>query len=322
MSSNEIQSIIDSLNLSSSHKTRHFYLTVGRPPLQFLTKTLEYDNYEEYRILKSLIGISGFVFRKKILSYLDSTKIIPNEGRIYGLSDEEVLAGLDQLKRYRTELMDKDVKSYLQTGNTCGAASLLMALNYYNHTDMTAKNEMLIHNASKSILIEGSHFSGLALQAVENNLDVEIIHSDKEMFSNNQGFFTEETYVKLMEEYRHFANQAESGGAVVTNGINIDSEYVREQLDKGKIVIMAGMLRGGVLHAIVVSGFNEKGFIVLDPLVSKKKNLSQDQFNKFIDTPIGRWGLLLSKKYGAVTKLQSDLLNFRTQAEEYLHMTH
>lgn len=82
-----------------------------------------------------------------------------------------------------------------------------------------------------------------------------------------------------------------NGGGVETQ-ISITTAFLKEQLNHGYVIVLAGMF-GEVLHAIVLCGYESDNFVVCDPLYKKQQLLPCEEIEKFMDTPIGKWCILV-----------------------------
>lgn len=316
---NDIRKEIEELKISNSYKTKHFYLTLESPRLKAIRDLLEYDNIEEYRIMKNLIGISGFIFRKKIIEYLKETKLIEKEVGIYDLDDEKILELLSKLKEYRSEFFNKDVSQYEQTGNTCGTCCLMMAEKYFLGTPALEKqNENLIHNRSKSLLMEGDVFSLLANEAINSGLETRLDHSEKEYFSNEQKYIDPTLFKRLVEEYLAGINVGEKEGLKSETGVNIDSELLEQYLNDGYIVILA-VMHNSYLHSILLTGHDSENFVVNNPLKNKKTTIDKKMVERISKTPIGSWLIAIKNNNDNIQKLMDKLPEFKNRASIYLH---
>ncbi len=301
---------------SVAKRVEHFYFAMERPYVSALARTITYDNTDEYSMLTTLVGISGYVLRRAVLTLLNDTKIILNTGAIYALDDNQVAEGLEKLHVYRKELMVKNVTPFRQsTPYTCGAASLTMILHHLELTELSVKTEHAIYEASAAKLIPGTHFSGLQKYADCHGLETQLIHSESGMFQNGNAYLDPETFSALMAEYQGFIDNC-GPCAVVRNGVPITPELITSLLNDDYLVILAGMC--GMLHAVVVSGYNQHGFVVCDPLSRKQENWSSGQMRRFSSTPIGSWLLAIRKNQSARTNLLKSLPQFEREAKGFL----
>jgi len=166
-----------------------------------------------------------------------------------------------------------------------------MVLNHFVNCELSRKQEMKIYHSSKASIVEGTHFSGIQNYADKFNLETLLVHSEKDMFSNN-GFFDKTTFSKLMSEYKSFL-VGQSKLAKVLNGTPITEEYIRSLLQDDYVVILAGALWGGVLHATLIVGYNNGNFFVFDPIGSKEKWVPVSAVIRSSKTPIGSWLLAI-----------------------------
>jgi hypothetical protein len=312
----KIQEVISKLTIDNNLKISHFYLTIEKPKLKAIAKTVEYDNVNEHRISNQLIGISGLILRKKILDYLNQTKILLNNGRIYSNSDENILGGLENMKKYRQDYMEKIVTHYRQTGDTCSAVCLMVALNHFDKIDVNKETEDSISKKSSAEHTSGSFFSKIALQSVEKELETILIHSEDEMFKN-EGQFSPEIFDALLKKYKESAEKAEKLGLKIENGVIWNSERIKKLLEDGYLVITAGKI-GQILHAILITGYNKNKFIVHDPLKDKVSFMSVDQIEEFMDTKIGKWGIALRPRTKNTASLIAKLSLFKSEGEKML----
>lgn len=192
--------------------------------------------------------------------------------------------------------MDKDIKPYRQRGNTCAIACMMMVLEYY-HLIPKANwyDEKRFYRIYGSRNMEGTPFSALAYHFSKNGLYTILYHSDDDLFNNNKCTLEEYEFKSAMEEYKEYLDRAISKGTKVIKGINIDSSLLKEQLKKGNIVILAGEI-SGILHTILLSGYEDNNFIVCDPLCKKKQLKTTFEIEKFMNTSIGKWFISVNDK--------------------------
>ena len=73
MNTKEILEDIKHYKITQSYKIRHFYFTLEHNDRKAIRDIIIYDNLDEKLIASNLIGISGFLLRRKILEYLNSS---------------------------------------------------------------------------------------------------------------------------------------------------------------------------------------------------------------------------------------------------------
>lgn len=66
MSEREILEDIRHYKMPESYKTQHFYFTLEHSDRKAIRDIIIYDNLDEKLIASNLIGISGFLFRRKV----------------------------------------------------------------------------------------------------------------------------------------------------------------------------------------------------------------------------------------------------------------
>lgn len=314
----DIRKEIQKLAISNEYKIEHASMAKRRPRVKAMSDLLDFDNIEEYKIMRNLIGISGFIFRKKVIGYLKETKMVEGEVGIYELSDDKVIELLSKLKNYRSEFFMKDVLHYGQTGDTCGACSLMMAEKYFfDAPNLEKKNEDLIHDRSKSQFIEGDVFSLLATEAVELGLKTKLVHSDKDYFNNTSRYINQSLFTKLMDEYLTGVEKGVKKGLTSEVGVNINSKLLEKYLSDGYLVILA-VMHGNYLHSILLAGHGNGKFMVHDPLRQKETFIDKRTIERISKTPIGSWLIAVKKDDKNLQKLLGKLPEFRDKALEYL----
>ena len=196
-------------------------------------------------IASNLIGISGFILRRKILEYLNKSRILPNRGYIYEYNKETIIEALEMLRAKRSVEMDKNVRIYKQRGDTCAIACMMMALEYFEVMEKANwYDEKRYYRIYGSKYMSGTPFSALAFHFSKNGLDTSLYHEDLNLFNNNKGALSKEDFQFAMSEYTEMLDRAKMNGANIINGITINSQLIRKELEKGNIVIVAGEIPG------------------------------------------------------------------------------
>lgn len=312
---------INSYKINDDYKIKHFYFTLEHPERKAFRDLIVYDNVDEKFISSQLIGISGFLFRKRILDYLNFTKKIENNGYIYELSNESVISALDNIKQERMVRMEKNVKPYRQRGMTCAISCMLMVLEYYK---IIPKADWLYerkyYRAYHSEYMDGTPFSALAWHFAKNGLDTELIHSEKKLFSNESQLLTNECFEDAMIEYKRYLEGATTKGAKIKNGSDISCAMLKEKLENGKMVILAGQAHE-CLHAILLCGYNENGFVVCDPLFKQKRCMSPSQIDEYMNTPLGKWCVVVGEQSKSKEMLIESLPKFQEEATEKMNIS-
>lgn len=312
----ELIDIINSYQVSEDYKIKHCYFMLEHPFRKAFNEIIKYDNVDEKLLAFQLIGISGFLYRKKILEYLNDSKILENDGFIYGFSDKTVLDGLNQLLERTRHKMIKNVPKYTQNADTCAIVCMLSAMKYYGHiSDINIKNEFAYFNKYRSRVLIGTPFSAVAYELAKNDLDVELIHSEKNVFTNQYHYLPNDLFNKGMVEYQNYINLANNEGVKVKNGIDINYDFIISQLKQNKLVMLAGN-SGDYLHAILLCGYQGKDIIAFDPLRGNNIVLTPSSLLNYMDTGIGRWCITIRQKTPEKDKLLASLDTFNNEAEE------
>lgn len=314
-SDDEILENMSHYQIDEYYKMEHRIFTSCSDEIKAYTDIIKYDNVDEKFIASSLIGISGFLFRKQILKYLNDSGIIENKGFIYEFSDDEILEALNKLKKERKKKMDKNVRPYKQKGDTCAIVCMMMILEYYGIIEKADwQKERMYYRGFRSRCLPGTPFAALAWFMANSGLDVNIIHSSKNIFDNPNEFVPKSTFNSAMKEYNDYLKQADEVGANIQNGIDFDADFLKKQLENDNLVMLAGQ-HGVALHAILLTGYDEEGFIVCDPLRKQKQKLTKEGLEKFMDTPLGKWCISVNKQKERTDDLLQETDSYKENAE-------
>lgn len=318
MTPSELLEDIKSYTIPDQYKIRHFYFTIEHPERQAIRDIIIYDNLTEKLIASNLIGVSGFILRKKILEYLNDSNILKNDGYIYQFNDDIIVDGLEKLNEERKNKMIKNVKPYRQRGDTCAICCMMMAMEYYKVMEKANwYDERRLYNVYHSKYLPGTPFSALAYHLSKNEIDTEIYHSDSNIFNNNKGVLCSDEFELAMEEYKEYLEMANKSGTKIINGVDISTDLLKEKLMDGKMIILAGEVPGGY-HAILLNGYENDNFIVCDPLYKDQKTMSASQIDIFMDTSIGKWFITVDSKSKEKNNLFSKLDDFKVESKNYL----
>lgn len=199
--------------------------------------------------------------------------------------------------------MRKKIRFYKQhTMETCGAACMLMLLDFYGKVKYpTPKQEMKLYSLYRSRAFKGMNGAAIADCLSNNNLTVSLLHSSPQMMDNRDGYFSEELYEALLAEYRKSAEKCADRACIVT-GAAITCTTLRQAFDEGKQIILQCIVPGNAdgihdhtLHWIVVYGYEGDEFLVCDPLSSKIR-IAREALENYMDTPIGRICVVTGEK--------------------------
>ena len=315
MSENELLESIKQYKIPEYYKIQHFYFTLEHSDRKAIRDIIIYDNLDEKLIASNLIGISGFLFRRKILDYLNNSGILKNNGYIYEFNDNIIVDALQTLKNERKINMDKDVKPYKQRGDTCAIACMMMILEYYKVISKANwYDERRLYRIYRSKYMSGTPFSALAFYMAKNGLDTTIYHESQELFENKRGMLDNNDFNLAMNEYKNYLKYAENNGAKIVNGVDININALKQKLQDGNLVILAGELAGGY-HAILLTGYDQNGFKVCDPLYKVKQYRTFDEIENFMNTSIGKWYISVNDKTKEKENLINNLDKFNEEAQ-------
>ena len=296
MSEREILEDIRHYKMPESYKTQHFYFTLEHSDRKAIRDIIIYDNLDEKLIASNLIGISGFLFRRKVLEYLNNSGILKNSGYIYEFNNDVIINSLEMFKNERKHKMEKDIRPYKQRGDTCAVVCMMMVLEYYKVMEKANwYDERRLYRIYGSKYMSGTPFSALAFHMAKNGLDTTIYHESQNLFENNHNALNKEDFEFAMKEYKEYLDFAKNNGAKVLNGISINTDILKQKLQEGNLVILAGEL-SGIYHAILLTGYNELGFSVCDPLYKTKQTRTFEEIEKFMNTSIGKWFIAVNDK--------------------------
>ena len=125
--------------------------------------------------------------------------------------------------------MNFDIKPYKQRGMTCAIACMLMVLEYYKIIPKaTWKEERKYYRIYRSKYMDGVPLSALAWHFAKNGLETEIIHKEKNLFTNSKHTIEDSMFDKALEEYVYFLNIAKEKGTKVFSNKTINSNTIKE----------------------------------------------------------------------------------------------
>ena len=193
-------------------------------------------------------------------------------------------------------MRDRDVKVYKQKGNTCAIACMMMVLEYYHIIEKANwYDEKRLFRIYGSKWISGTPFSALAYHFAKNGLEATLFHSKYNLFENKKNILTDEEFTLAMKEYKEFLKRAKENGTTTKNGIDINPLFLKQKLEEGFLIILAGQL-SNQFHAILISGYEDDTFIIWDPLFKDKQRKTFQEIEKFMDTDIGKWCITVKEK--------------------------
>lgn len=192
--------------------------------------------------------------------------------------------------------MEKDVRPYKQRGDTCAVVCMMMVLEYYKIIEKANwYDERRLYKIYGSKYISGTPFSSLAFHMAKNGLNTAIYHESKNLFENNHNVLDKDDFELVMKKYKEYLVIAKNNGARVSNGVSINIDILKKKLQEDNLVILAGEI-SGIYHAILLTGYNESGFSVCDPLYKNKQVRTFEEIEKFMNTSIGKWFIAVNDK--------------------------
>lgn len=199
--------------------------------------------------------------------------------------------------------MRKKIRFYKQhTMETCGPACMLMILDLYKKVEYpTLKQEMKLYSLYRSSAFKGVNGAAIANCLSKNNLEITLLQSFQQRMDNRDGYYSEELYEALQEEYQVAVDKCADRIKLITNAA-ITCDLLKQELDSGKQIILQCIVPGNAdgihdhtLHWIVVYGYDGDEFLVCDPLSSKIR-INTEAMERYMDTPIGRLCIVTGEK--------------------------
>lgn len=320
MSRTELLKEIKQYCIPNEYKVKHFYFTLEHPERRAIRDIIIYDNLNEKLIASNLIGISGFLLRKKILDYLNESEILKNNGFIYEYNKEIIVSALEKLKEERKCYMDKNVKPYKQRGDTCAICCMMMVLEYFGVIEKANwYDERRFYRIYGSKYMNGTPFSAIAYHFSKSGLVTNLYHEDENLFNNKKKALSSQDFDFAMDEYKSILNRAQLKGTNIVNGIKIDSKLIKQELEDGKLVVLAGEISGGY-HAVLITGYEDEKFIVCDPLFKNKQVRSAEVIDKFMNTSIGKWFISVKNNSKNKDNLLMNLDEFQKTAIDMMNI--
>ena len=180
---------------------------------------------------------------------------------------------------------------------TCGIACALILLDYYDRkvSYPTRKMEKKLYDIYKSkALKKGVSGARLSELLAKNDLDVHLFHSSENFLENRGGYFAPDQFDAFLSEY---VSYIEENKELYTfeKGAEITLDTVKAELSKKRQVIVETIVPGNadgehdhVLHWILVYGYKNGEFLIVDTDYDNKTTLTEEELAQYMDTPIGK----------------------------------
>ena len=190
--------------------------------------------------------------------------------------------------------MKRKVRFYRQHSlETCGISCILMILDAFGRVKYpTAKQERKLYEIYRCRAFKGTLASAISECLSKNGLDVSLFHSSPQYLDNQNRYYPDQLYHLMLEEY---ANTIDSirGKVSVETGCIITTDWFREELEDGKLLIVQCIVPGDAdgmheetLHWILLYGYQDGFYLACDPL-SRKIRLSESELAGYANTPVG-----------------------------------
>lgn len=192
--------------------------------------------------------------------------------------------------------MEKEIRPYKQRGDTCMIACMLMVLEYYHIIPkINGIYERKYNRVYHSHYLTGTPLSAIAWHFSKNDLEVQLIHSESNYFTNHNNFLSDKLFELTLEEYKEYVKDANRVGAVISKGVDITIDLLKEKLNDHYFILLAGQVHS-FLHTILICEYENNFFAVCDPLYREIQSKSDKEINEFMHTSIGKWCLLVREK--------------------------
>ena len=204
------------------------------------------------------------------------------------------------------------------TMETCGAACVLMLLDYYdmiNHP--TQKMEGIFYSHYRVNGYKGMTGAAVAnclsgpkedlkkfLTDHEKALDVHLIQSFEEKMDNRGDLFSQEDYEKIVESHLMHLKKCRDR-IQLTTGLDFDTEFLKQQLHDGKKLMLECFIPEvedgppSVLHWVILEKFDEQSglFRVRDPNPRVKLfHHTEAELEGYMNTPVGKICIVVGEK--------------------------
>lgn len=176
---------------------------------------------------------------------------------------------------------------------TCGISCILMALDAFGRVQYpTVKQERKLYAIYRCKAFKGTLGAAIADCLSKNRLHVEAFHSSPCYLDNRDSYYEDSLYREMLQEYTQTIESIADRAAVAA-GFRFTPDWYREKLDAGWLLIVQCIVPGNAdgihsetLHWILMYGYDERDFLVCDPL-SCKIRLSESELERYTDTPVG-----------------------------------
>jgi hypothetical protein len=267
-----------------------FYLTLGRPDLEYIQKIISYDNCQEYLFGCNLYGIPDLYLRRLMIQTLVNRAVIDSRDGVFFYSKDELMKGLNHMITSLEKTVsvcqeqEKEPSVFLQTrGTTCGVACMMMAMNYFLGTPLNSVLEGKLRRKLKMKKYDLIPALNLATYAKQHGLDVAVFHQDSDKFWDFLRMHHEDIFHQQEAAYA----RALSHG-IKPNHDKITVDAMINALNAGKLLIYGIFLDDNIKHALLIYMHKQGIFYVVDPLFGKR-TFTTDELMYAGNLDTGRW---------------------------------
>ena len=202
-------------------------------------------------------------------------------------------------------------KSWEPSMETCGAACVLMLLDYYeiiNHPNQEI--EMKVYSRHRVNDYKGMTGAAIAncltnpkeaipfkfFADIQKKLDVHPVQSFCDKMDNRDGYFPEDIYDTIMASHEMHLKKCKER-IRLSAGEDFDLEFLKQELETGKKIVLECFIPEdpdtppSVLHWVILENYDAQSglFRVRDPNPRVKLlHLTEAEVESCMDTPIGK----------------------------------
>lgn len=188
---------------------------------------------------------------------------------------------------------------------TCGAACVLMLLDYYGRIFYpTPKMELVIYPKYRVNGYKGMTGAAVAncLSFPKNRLKVHLVQSFWDRMENRGGYFSDAIYDKIASSHEKHLKECE-GRIRLSAGKDFGLEFLKQELADGKKIVLECFIPEvegappSVLHWVILEAYDAGTgrFRVRNPNPKAKLlHMTEAEIEACMDTPIGKICIVVS----------------------------
>jgi hypothetical protein len=183
---------------------------------------------------------------------------------------------------------------------SCAAKTAQMVMNYWDPeaAPLGQEKEKEIFSQARLGVYDVATHTGIALYALNQEFEVTHIVCGPELYRYPENITSEkmsrEEFDKKISIDVAFNKSAEAKGLKHVFVQNIDKDALCNLLEKGPVICMTQNLQSKVLHDVIVTGFKDNAFSIVDPL-NGYEEVNADKLLTAVNTIYGPSLLLIRK---------------------------